>query len=161
MNIKIRKEVPTPVAMSYLPDGQIGEDCFTLGPGDDIPVRAQVLRLENRKISDAEMTQVFDVRFLTSASFVGCTLGFSLSELVIPPCPHIQALRLSGCGLETLPDLNFVRFVQILDLSGNRIREVVGLALAHLEELDLGENGLERFSPGPLPELRNLRLAEN
>lgn len=147
--------------MSYLPDGQIGEDCFTLGPGDEIPSRAQVLRLESREMSAQEVTQVFDVRFLTSASFVGCAFGFKLSELVIPPCPHIQALRLAGCGLESLPDLSFARFVQILDLSGNKIKEVAGLALAHLEELDLGENGLEKFAPGDLPELRSLRLAEN
>lgn len=147
--------------MSYLPDGQIGEDCFTLGPGDEIPVRAQVLRLDGRELSAEEVARVFDVRFLTSVSFVNCAFSYRISELVILPYPHIQALRLSGCGLEALPDLGFVRFVQILDLSGNKIQKIEGLALAHLEELDLGENGLETFAPGPLPELRTLRLAEN
>ena len=120
-----------------------------------------MLRLEGRELSAEEVAQVFDVRFLTSASFVNCAFKFQVSELALMPYPHIQALRLAGCGLEALPDLDFVRFVQILDLSGNKIREIAGLALVHLEELDLGENGLERFAPGQLPELRVLRLAGN
>jgi len=70
----------------------------------------------------------------------------------------INQNRLESARLEKLP------YLQVVDFSGNKIRNVLGIEHPHLEQLNLNHNdipSLEGLEPKDLPNLISLQLRSN